>query len=211
MTGLPPVVLPPSDGIDVHAHLRRICAGPLGGCELRAPADDARWREAAEALGLVDAGIRERWRGVLPGRPADPGFVSLASMGPERFVARLGEALEGVDDPRFGSDPAALFEAWEPLAPGEDGLWGVVGDIGVVVPRRVEPEVGSLLFVGTFPRCRGQGHGPRLHDAALALLGRAGASLYEDEVAERNVPMRRLLQRCGASRVERYRSLLPAG
>ena len=152
---------------------------------------------------------------------ADPGWTGhdatdhttlvLALRAPDGLAAAALPVLYLEDLNNAKTAPRPLADWCGDLAPGEDGLWGVVGDIGVVVPRRVEPEVGSLLFVGTFPRSRGQGHGPRLHDAALALLGRAGATLYEDEVAERNVPMRRLLQRCGASCVERYRSLLPAG
>jgi ribosomal protein S18 acetylase RimI-like enzyme len=201
-----PVTLPDSCTVDARAHLERLATGPFRGVALRAPADDRGWVDAARETGWEDAGVRERWRGPLTARPLDTDVRSWRDVGRPAFTTALEACLDGAD-PRFAAGAAALLEDWEPIEPVDEGLFGVLPGIGVVVPRIVEPEVGSLLFVGVRPEVRGQGHGRRLHDAALALLFDAGARAYEDETGADNPAMKALFARAGLACIARWRTL----
>ncbi len=201
-----PVKLPDSRSVDPIAHLKRLQHGPFRGVELRAPAEDPGWVEAAKHTRWVDRGVRERWRGPLTERPLDPDVVPLKDLGSDAFRDALEACLVSVAD-RFSAGAAALLEDWAPIRPVDEALFGVLPGIGVVVPRLPEPELGALLFIGVQPAARGTGAGRRLHDAALALLYRAGARTYEDETEASNAPMLALFRHAGLSCAERWRAL----
>lgn len=200
------MVLPDSGSVDAIAHLKRLATGPFRVVELRAPAGDRGWLDAARETGWDAEGIRERWRGALAERPLDADLRSVREVGRGAFAEALDACVNGAG-PRFAVGAIALLDDWAPIESVDERLFGVLPGIGVVVPRLVEPEVGSLLFIGVRPEVRGRGHGRRLHDAALAVLFDAGARIYEDEVSVGNLAMKALFERAGMACVARWRTL----
>jgi len=122
----------------------------------------------------------------------------LAAVGAETFARCFARALAGTPN-RYAPPPA---QAWRQAVEATDATfaaeaWALVhqGDrpVGVLMPRwrPIQPERGSMAFVGLFPEARGRGLGPRLHALGLLALARRRARRYRDHTDIENHGMAR--------------------